>query len=293
MGGTCHAFVFLSLLTIAVTSHPASREVSLDNPRALDDTISPPDTMVNYCKLIQAAFFYGQKFADKKLGLTEDDVIWYNTLWESVFNLPFYQVGITTREFIMGARFGEGSHAPFPPSSQYSDKYPDTYFMFHLVKEMGMIHSQYFSRCPSCVEHSLAKINAYLKVTQLRQRIPQLWSEGNMHKRLTTPHEADSVLVFIKCLFPDRLLDPKGGISALDSAVQCQDTFAVRSVEEIHPKLPGQFQYCDLPASVDTNGPELIRGKANKRRSIYTLTFVAYNPCQGPDTCKHYFVISR
>ena len=82
----------------------------------LTEAFSSEDTTVNYCKLVRAGYFYGQKFADKRAGLTQDDVEYFNNLWDEVFNIPSYQTGITINEFVIGARFGEGNLAPFPPS---------------------------------------------------------------------------------------------------------------------------------------------------------------------------------
>jgi hypothetical protein len=288
MNGVVIMSVFLFVLAVVyyptTESHPDVPDVAIAG-----DSVAP-DTFVNYCKLIQAAFFYGRKFADKKLGLTDEDVAWFNAQWVDVFDLAFYQTGITNREFILGARFGEGTHTPFPPSNNYLTKYPDTYYLFHLVKEIGMLHSQYFSRCPSCVEYSLAKINAYLKVTTLKEQIPEIW-DGN--RQLKSKVQADSLHAFIRCLLPAHPVNPVAGILQSFSGPQCGDTINIRSFDDITPSIPLGFQSCDTASQLLMTEPELLVGRAGKRKSVYVTTFVSQQICSRPDTCRLYFMISR
>lgn len=185
-----------------------SRNLSAMPVVSADQGTLTEDTLVNYCRLIRAAFFYGQKFADKKLGLTAEDVDYFNHLWSGVFSDSLFQTGITTMEFIMGARFGEGNQVPFPSSVRYYQENPDTYLLFHLVKEIGMIHSKTFETCPSCIELSIAKINAYLKTMYLYSQLAQSWE--NMPKRFTTAQEAQELwaTVLLHCMFQDRSSNP-------------------------------------------------------------------------------------
>jgi hypothetical protein len=290
MNGVVIMSVFLFVLAVVyyptTEGHPDVPDVAI-----AVDSVSP-DTFVNYCKLIQAAFFYGQKFADKKLGLADADVAWFNSQWGQVFDHAFYQTGITNREFILGARFGEGTHTPFPPSTNYLRKYPDTYYFFHLVKEIGMLHSEYFSKCPSCVEYSLAKINAYLKVTTLKEQIPEIW-EGNIYRQLKSKAQADSLHAFIKCLLPMHPVNPVTGAPPPDPGPQCGDTTYVRSLSDIAPSVPLRFQSCDTTRRITMTEPELLLGRPGRRRSLYVSSFVSQHICSRTDTCRMYFMITR
>ena len=106
------------------------------------------DTMVNYCKLVRAAYKYGQLSTENKPVLTDLEVKEFNDTWKDVFDVEFYQAGITTQEF-KNPRFGEGNFAVFPPSKLYNPRNPDTYSLFHIGKEIGKINSRAYQNCPS------------------------------------------------------------------------------------------------------------------------------------------------
>jgi len=57
------------------------------------------DTTVNYCTLVRSAFFYGEKSTENTPSLSENDVKYFNDNWKQVFNIEFYQTGITSTEF--------------------------------------------------------------------------------------------------------------------------------------------------------------------------------------------------
>ncbi len=108
----------------------------------------PPDSLVNYCTLVRAAFFYGQKSVTVTGPLAESDVKYFNDLWRQVFDIAYYQTGITNTEFTGIGRFRDGDKDPFPPSVLYHPDNPDCYQLFHVAVEVGKINSGAFNKCP-------------------------------------------------------------------------------------------------------------------------------------------------
>ncbi len=255
------------------------------------DSIQAQDTLVNYCKLIQAAFFYGKRFGDKKQGLSTGDVEFFNRMWQDVFSDTTYRIQITQYEFVMGAKFGEGNHPSFPPSSLYHKSYPDTYYLFHMVKEIGMVHSTYFSKCPSCVDYSLAKINAYLTVMPIRSQIPQIWQE-DINKKLSSQSELDQFMELLKCIYPDHQINPKTEYRAETGYdARCGDTTRIASIEDVHPNAVFCGLCCDDVVTIDTLSPLLMSGSPQDHNAVYMVALIAQSNCASLDTCRQYFIL--
>ncbi|MGB4846511.1 MAG: hypothetical protein WBP41_01265, partial [Saprospiraceae bacterium] len=189
---------------------------------ATDFSGMPPDTLVNYCTLIRAAYFYGQK-STESTPLSENDVKYFNDNWKQVFDIPFYQTGITTNEFSSTQRFKEGNRIPFPPSVLYNDKNPDTYLLFHLAKEVGKIKSKAYEQCPTCITESINKINALLKGTSLQYQVAQIWLGTSTMKTLTSVQEITDFWLFLRCLTIDDRVNPKSQpvLVSLSPVVKC------------------------------------------------------------------------
>lgn len=250
------------------------------------------DTLVNYCKLVRAAYFYGQKFADKKLGLSAQDVDHFNELWKGVFNIPSYQTGITNTEFIVGARFGEGNRTPFPPAQAYHKENHDPYLIFHIAKEMGMIHSQYFSRCTTCVELSTAKINAYLKSSYLHTQISVMWPGTHTLKRVSVA-EIPDFWILLRCMFIDAQTNPtqKPKYLYFKPTITCPAETIIKSSEDIRPDVTVDWVHCEIGGAIDTIGPMIIQGTDNLPGAVYEMKFIARDQCHRMDSCIQRFVI--
>ncbi len=259
-----------------------------------DNLITVEDTLVNYCKLVRAGYFYGQKFADKKLGLSAQDMEFFNDLWKQVFNIPYYQTGITNQEFIVGARFGEGNRVPFPPATMYHQENPDAYLLFHIAKEVGMIHSQYFAKCPTCVELSTAKINAYMKTAYLHSQISQIWLGTSTLKKVSVG-EINDFWIFLRCMFIDDQINPKlkPYFINLPPVVKCPDTTIIKCKDEIKPKVSVGYRHCEIGGRIDTIGPILRHGIDECPGAIYHIKFIARDQCNKKDSAIQVFVIEN
>lgn len=252
------------------------------------------DTLVNYCQLLQSGYAYGQLFTQRKTVLSDAEVSQFNHYWKDVFNIPMYQKGITKTEFVQGSRFSEGNEVSFPPSSTYPSGSPDTYMLFHLAKEIGMIRSQAFERCPSCIEMSISKVAAYIKVTPVEHLLSENWPRLQSIPRILTQAETDTVWNNLQCLFPDTLIDPKAVSFALSKPeIHCTDTIQVLSFGEIRPEVLISWPGCSSAGIVDTIGPVLISGKWKRRKSVYQVKFIATSLCGRLDSCHQYFVIRK
>ena len=118
-------FLFFTPLTATEPKSYSSSPSSL-----IRDEGMAADTFVNYCRLVRAAFFYGQKSTEKKV-LSPADLEFFNDNWRSVFDVPYYQAGISADEFVLTEpKLREGNHAPFPPSVRYHKDNADTYLLF-------------------------------------------------------------------------------------------------------------------------------------------------------------------
>ncbi|HLF62164.1 MAG TPA: hypothetical protein VI603_00320 [Saprospiraceae bacterium] len=299
MAGTPFSSFVALLFVLLSTQHPAVVTPPLHQQLAVavsaGNEIAVEDSLVNYCKLVRAGFFYGQKFADKKLGLSSQDVEFFNDLWKEVFNIPVYQTGITANEFVLGARFGEGNQAPFPPSSLYHQESPDTYLLFHIAKEVGMINSTTFAKCPSCVELSIAKINAYLKTAYLHHQISQMWLGTSTLKKITSTQDITDFWVFLRCMFIDDKINPKQKpyFINLPPVVKCPDTTIIKCKDEIKPRVSVGYRHCEIGGRIDTIGPMLKHGIDNCPGAIYHYKFIARDQCNKKDSAIQVFVIEN
>lgn len=250
------------------------------------------DTLVNYCLLMQMGYYYGQKFADRKSGWKPEEITYFNERWVNVFNIPVYQKGVADLEFIRSSRFSEGNEAAFPPSKLYPPGSPDTYMIFHLAKEIGMVKSPVFQRCPSCVEMSISKIAAYVKVTPLEHTLLTKWPYLSCVPRITTEAEADTVWNFLQCIFPDTLLDPKTTeFRILQPQISCRDTILVGSEQDIAPEFHITWGGCAAEGDTVVSDPELISGKPQRKNAVYRIGITASNVCGMTAACSQYFVI--
>jgi hypothetical protein len=167
----------------------------------------------------------------------------------------------------------------------YHDDFPDTYLIFHLAKETGMMESTYFSSCPSCKELSIAKINAYLKNTPLRTKITLHFPE--IPAKLATQSEAEQLLDALRCMFPDRLVNPKKELSFI--ALQCADTIFVRSKKELHAWTADGWNTCAGQWETEVHRPQRFAGT----RNAYGVKITAIDPCGRRDSCVQIFRINK
>ncbi len=256
---------------------------------------SQVDTMVNYCTLIRAAFFYGQKSTENTPSLSENDVKYFNDNWKQVFNIEFYQTGITNREFSSVQRFKEGNRIPFPPSALYHKENPDSYLLFHLAKEVGKIKSKAYEQCPACVKESIDKINALLRGTSLHTQISRIWLGTSTLKKITSVQEITDFWLFLRCLTIDDRVDPKSRalLVSLPPVVRCPDTTVIKCKDEIKPKVTVGYRHCEIGGKVDTIGPQIVKGIDNCPGTVYRFKFVARDQCFKKDSAYQYFVIKN
>ena len=166
------------------------------------------DTMVNYCKLVRAAIKYGELSTQNKTLLTDLEVKEFNDIWKDVFDVAFYQTGITNQEF-SNPRFREGNFAVFPSSKLYNPRNPDTYTLFHVGKEIGKINSKAYENCPACIKTSIDKINELINKTGLLSQFSQLWLNVSSLKNITSAKQINDFWWFLRCYSIDDLVNPK------------------------------------------------------------------------------------
>ncbi|MBK8701208.1 MAG: hypothetical protein IPN29_17390 [Saprospiraceae bacterium] len=263
------------------------------NPLKKNVQFAPEDTTVNYCRLIRAAYFYGQKMSEKKAQLPAQDVSTFNEIWKEVFNVPLYQSGITADEFKGDGRFAEGKHGSFPPSVLYHKDNPDTYTLFHIAKEIGQIKSAAFATCPSCIESSIAKINELMKSSRLKNQFAQLWigTQGN----ISSTKAITDFWQFLKCMSIDDRVNPKTQpmFVSLKPYIKCPDTTFIKCKDEIKPKVSVGWRHCEIGGKTDTLGPKLVKGIDNCPGTVYAIKYVAKDQCLKSDSCTQYFVIKN
>ncbi len=267
----------------------------LNLPASSQPLASPPDSLVNYCTLVRAAYFYGQKAAAGKVAIAAADVDYFNSLWRQVFDIPYYQQGITSSEFTGMARFREGNHDPFPPSALYHRDNPDGYLLFHVAKEVGKIKSTAFASCPACIDSSITRINALLKDTRLHAQISRIWLGTSTLKKISSTQDVTDFWNWLKCLTIDDRVNPKSQpfFISLPPVLKCPDTTKIHCKEEIKPKVSVGYRHCEIGGKVDTIGPGLVKGIDNCPGAVYRYKFVARDNCLKTDSAFQYFIIQN
>ena len=252
------------------------------------------DTMVNYCKLVRAAYKYGQLSTENKPVLTDLEVKEFNDTWKDVFDVEFYQAGITTQEF-KNPRFGEGNFAVFPPSKLYNPRNPDTYSLFHIGKEIGKINSQAYQNCPSCIQASIDKINELVKKTGLISQFAQLWLNVSSLTTFTSGKQITDFWLFLKCYTIDDRVNPKSEpyFISLPPSMRTPDTTIIHCKDEIKPKVSVGWRHCEIGGKIDTLGPVLIKGIDNCPNAVYRITFTAKDFCNKSAKADQFFRIEN
>ncbi len=258
---------------------------------------SPPvDTLVNYCALLRAAFFYGDKSTYKNALLVDNDVKYFNELWSQVFNVDAYRVGITYTEFYSVHRFAEGNKLPFPPSGNYNSNNPDPYLVFHIAKEIGKISSKPYEQCHECVVESIGKINEWLKGTTLHKQVSGYWYGPGTLKKITSIQDVNDLALVLRCMAIDDRLDPRKESffdTALPPVVKCPDTTIIKCKDEMKPDVWVGYRHCDVGGKVDTIGPLLVQGIDNCPGTIYSYKFVVKDFCFKKDSAYQFFKIKN
>ncbi len=278
------SFLFLSLLASMF-----SQATPVNTPR-----YSATDTLVNYCKLVRAAYKYGLLSTENKPSLTDLQVKEFNDIWIGVFDVEFYQTGITNKEFT-NPRFREGNIAVFPPSKLYNPKNPDTYSLFHIGKEIGKINSQAYQNCPTCIKTSIDKINELIKNTGLISQFAQLWLNVSSLKTFTSAKQITDFWFFLRCYTIDDRVNPKSEpyFISLPPAMRTPDTTIIHCKDEIKPKVAVGWRHCEMGGRIDTVGPVLIKGRDNCPNAVYRITFTAKDLCNKSAKADQYFRIEN
>jgi len=261
-----------------------------------DPSFPPIDTLVNYCALIRAAFFYGDKSTFKNALLVDKDVQYFNETWKQVCNIESYQTGITNTEFYSDLRFKEGNKAPFPPSVLYNRYNPDTYLLFHLAKEIGKIGSKAYEQCHDCVAESINKINELLKGTTLHAQVSAYWFGPGTLKKITSIQDVNDLQLILRCMAIDDRLNPKFQpvFVSLPPVVKCPDTTVIKCKDEIKPSVRVGYRHCEIGGKVDTIGPQIVNGGIdNCPGTVYSYKFVARDFCFKKDSANQYFIIKN
>jgi hypothetical protein len=250
------------------------------------------DTMVNYCKLVRAAVKYGELSTLNKTQLSDLEVKEFNDLWKDVFDVEFYQTGISNQEFT-NPRFREGNYDIFPSSKLYNPRNPDTYSLFHIGKEIGKINSKAYQNCPSCAKASIDKINELLNKTGLLSQFAQLWLNVSSLKTFTSAKEITDFWLFLRCYTIDDRVNPKSEpyFISLPPSMRTPDTTIIHCKEEIKPKVSVGWRHCEIGGRIDTAGPVLIKGFDNCSNAVYRITFNAKDLCNKSARADQYFRI--
>ena len=252
------------------------------------------DTMVNYCKLVRAAYKYGQLSTENKPLLTDLEVKEFNDTWKDVFDVEFYRTGITNQEF-SNPRFTEGNFAVFPSSKLYNPRNPDTYSLFHIGKEIGKINSKAYQDCPACIKTSIDKINELISKTGLLSQFAQLWLNVSSLKTFTSAKQITDFWLFLRCYSIDDRVNPKSEpyFISLPPSMRTPDTTIIHCKDEIKPKVSVGWRHCEIGGKIDTTGPVLIKGKDNCPNAVYRITFTAKDFCNKSAKAEQYFRIDN
>ncbi len=250
---------------------------------------------VNYCKLIQAGYFFGQITAGKNDLLASNDVTYFNGLWQLSFSAPQYQSGIKTDELTVTQKFQEGNRTPFPAASRYHRSNPDTYLAFHVAKEIGKIKSQAFGSCPPCRQESIDNLNRLLRGTYLHRMVSDIWVGPGVLKKISSLNDVNSFWLFLRCMFVDDRIFPESEpfTTHLKPLITTPDTTIISCRDEIKPEVAVAFRQCDIGGKVDTIGPELVKGVDNCPGALYRYGYIAKDNCLRVDTGYQYFRIDN
>lgn len=265
------------------------------SPKAYQPDIIATDTLVNYCKVVRAGYFYGQKSTENKSAIDKADVEYFNAIWRESFDVPYYQSGITADEFTTVNKFREGNHNPFPPSARYHERNPDTYILFHIAKEVGKIKSPAYDQCPKCTQESIFKINELLKGAFLHSQVSQMWLGTSTLKTITNVSEITDFWLFLRCMFIDDRINPlqQPMFINLPPVVRTPDTTIIKCHDEIKPKVTVGYRHCEIGGNVDTIGPALVKGLPDCPGAVYRFKFVARDHCNKRDSAYQYFLIKN
>ncbi len=288
-----YSFIFLACFFLfAILFQPVSLNATPHGDA--DSSGYTTDTMVNYCKLVRAAYKYGLLEAQNKRVLTDADVKEFNDLWKEVFDVAYYQSGITNQEFT-NPYFKEGNYAVFPPSVLYNPKNPDTYSLFHIGKEIGKINSPEFQNCPSCTKASIDKINELINKTGLLSQFTQLWLNVSSLKTFTSAKEITDFWQFLRCYSIDDRVNPKSDafFISLPPVMRTPDTTIIHCKDEIKAKVSVGYRHCEIGGRIDTVGPVLVRGMDNCPNALYRITFTAKDFCNKSAKADQYFRIDN
>ncbi len=251
------------------------------------------DPFLNYCKIVKAAYYYGDLSTHNKSSLSIDEVNFFNGLWKQAFSEPYFQSGIGTQEFNTAGIFREGNRIPFPSSAMYHQKNPDVYQLFHIVKEIGRIRSQAFGSCATCIIESITKINSLLERSYLHKMVSDIWLGPGILKKITNTNEVNSLWLFLRCLFVDDLIFPNAEPFTvnLKPLLTCPDTTIITCKDAIVPEVTVAWRHCDIGGKVETIGPKLISGIDNCPGARYRFTFIAKDQCLRVDSVWQFFKI--